>query len=66
MFDASFSFVIVLISHIVLFIRCMSVEIFSNFQVILVISRFSFILAPFFGLGALLRFSRLVWLFLYG
>ena len=28
MFDASFSFVIVLISHIVLFIRCMSVESF--------------------------------------
>ena len=28
MFDASFSFVIVLISHIVLFIRCLSVETF--------------------------------------
>ena len=41
-------------------------KVFSNFQVILVISRFSFILAPFFGLGAPLRFSRLVWLFLYG
>ena len=41
-------------------------KVFSNFQVILVISRFSFILAPCFGLGAPLRFSRLVWLFLYG